>query len=330
MVGPQVISRILNSPDFEAFGSTRPRGQDSAARAMAAPARLQDRARVQSARRRASGRSAATCRMVDLVVARPDLLPAPRQRRPAVDAPGTRRGNANSPEPMWRDFAFNRQFHQPGRLAVERRRRRTRLDAGARLSLRRRRRAVRRRSRAADRRPDDREAARLPAVRAARALVRATAGGGLRRIELPSGGAIYVAAAENEQIASRDRPIGISVPLGRPLGDIVGPQAFACRPDRPDADEIPPLRLGGAPRHRAAARRHHPRAGVLQLPRALAAHAARRSELCDERQLLRRRARRATTPAADRGAGGGASVCVDLTPALGAAWTIRAACAPTG
>ena len=27
----------------------------------------------------------------------------------------------------------------------------------------------------------------------------------------------------------------ISVPLGRPLGDIVGPQAFAIRPDRPDA-----------------------------------------------------------------------------------------------
>jgi tyrosinase len=31
MVGPEVISRVLNSPDFEAFGNTRPRGQDSAA-----------------------------------------------------------------------------------------------------------------------------------------------------------------------------------------------------------------------------------------------------------------------------------------------------------
>ena len=30
MVGPQVISRIMMSPDFEAFGSARPRGQDSA------------------------------------------------------------------------------------------------------------------------------------------------------------------------------------------------------------------------------------------------------------------------------------------------------------
>ena len=31
MVGQAVISRIMNSPDFEAFGSTRPRGQNSAA-----------------------------------------------------------------------------------------------------------------------------------------------------------------------------------------------------------------------------------------------------------------------------------------------------------
>jgi hypothetical protein len=56
-------------------------------------------------------------------------------------------------------------------------------------------------------------------------------GGGLRRIELPSGGAVFAAAIENQQVASRDRPIGISLPLGRSLGDIVGPQAFAVRPD---------------------------------------------------------------------------------------------------
>ena len=59
----------------------------------------------------------------------------------------------------------------------------------------------------------------------------AAGGGGLRRIELSSGGAIYAASAENDQVASRDRPIGISLPLGRPLGEIVGAQAFAMRPD---------------------------------------------------------------------------------------------------
>jgi len=59
----------------------------------------------------------------------------------------------------------------------------------------------------------------------------------LRRIELSSGGTIYAAAADNTEVASRDRPIGISVPLGRPLGDIVGAQALAFRPDRPDAKQ---------------------------------------------------------------------------------------------
>ena len=44
MVGPQVISRIMKSPDFEAFGSTRPRGQNSAAAQWQRRARLQDRA----------------------------------------------------------------------------------------------------------------------------------------------------------------------------------------------------------------------------------------------------------------------------------------------
>jgi tyrosinase len=48
MVGPQVISRVLQSPDFEAFGSSRPQGQDSAAPRWQRRTGL-DRARVQSA-----------------------------------------------------------------------------------------------------------------------------------------------------------------------------------------------------------------------------------------------------------------------------------------
>src|SRR5947199_10094136 len=46
-----------------------------------------------------------------------------------------------------------------------------------------------------------------------------------------SGGPIYAAAAENAHIASRDRPLALSLQLGRPLGDIVGPMAFAMQPD---------------------------------------------------------------------------------------------------
>ena len=49
-----------------------------------------------------------------------------------------RRGNANSPEPMWRDFAFNGNFIDARRFAVERQRRRSRFAGGARLPLRRR------------------------------------------------------------------------------------------------------------------------------------------------------------------------------------------------
>ena len=145
-----------------------------------------------------------------------------------------RRGNANSPEPMWRDFAFNRNFvdadGSPWNVGVGE------LGSPAALGYR----------------YDDDDGPfaadlvmptgdlmteKLHAYRRldSRALIGAGPGAGLRRIELPSGGAIYAAAAENEQIASRDRPIGISVPLGRPLGDILGPQALAFRPDRPDA-----------------------------------------------------------------------------------------------
>ena len=157
---------------------------------------------------------------------------------------------------------------------------------GARLPLRRRRRSVRGRSRAADRRPDDRKALRLPAARAT-AAVSACAGlavSNCRRV-----GSIHVAAAENDQVASRDRPIGISVPLGRPLGDIVGAQALAMRPDRRKTTYRryvwAVLRDIAAPLDVTTRR-----SGVLQLPRPFAAHAARPSELCDERELLRRRA----------------------------------------
>src|SRR5258708_40266612 len=60
-------------------------------------------------------------------------------------------------------------------------------------------------------------------------------GSGLRRIEVRNAGTIHVAAVENAMVASRDRPIGISVPLGRPLLDIVGPSALSIRPEQRDA-----------------------------------------------------------------------------------------------
>ena len=75
---------------------------------MAAAGRFRDGSGVQSAQRRApgdrwqhvGGRA---------VGARSDLLPASCQRRPAVVRP-EQAGNANSPDPMSRNFAFNGNF----------------------------------------------------------------------------------------------------------------------------------------------------------------------------------------------------------------------------
>jgi len=50
MVGQAVISRIMNSPDFEAFGSTRPRGQNSAANTARCTPAVKAQARKRSRR----------------------------------------------------------------------------------------------------------------------------------------------------------------------------------------------------------------------------------------------------------------------------------------
>ena len=108
MVGPQVISRILASPDFEAFGSARPRGQNSAAAAW---------------QRRAGARTELEFNPHDGVhgsLGGDMAQVGPASRDPIfylhhanVDrlwAVWNARGNANSPEPFWRNFAFNRNF----------------------------------------------------------------------------------------------------------------------------------------------------------------------------------------------------------------------------
>jgi hypothetical protein len=141
-------------------------------------------------------------------------------------------------------------------------------------------------------------------------------GTGVRRIELQGGGSIHVATAENGMVASRDKPIGISVPLGRPLGDIVGPQAFAMRPDRADDKRL----------------RRYVWAFLRDIDQPLDA-TTRVRVFCNCQELSPRT--RIDDPSYatsvsffggehashagggfDRGPGGGA-ICVDLTPALG-------------
>ena len=226
MVGQAVISRILNSPDFEAFGSTRPRGQDSTAASW--QRRLGSKTEFEfnphDGIHQAIGGNMS---VVDLSSRDPIFF----LHHANVDRLWTawnRRGNANSPDPMWRDFVFNRNFIDPDgspwNVGVS--------DLGEPAAL-----GYRYDDDSGPFAADlvmpsgDLMTEKLRAYRRLDPRALAAAGAGLRRIDLPSGGAIQVAVAENEQVASRDRPIGISLPFGRALGDIVGPQAFAFRPD---------------------------------------------------------------------------------------------------
>jgi tyrosinase len=227
MVGPRVISRIMASPDFEAFGDSRPRGQDSVAAQWLGRSGSSTELEFNphnSVHQAIGGNMA-----VIALASRDPIFFLHHANIDRLWTAWNRRGNANSPDPLWRGFAFNRNFISPDGLPWS-------VGVGELGSTP----ALGYRYEG----DDGPFAAELvhpigdpmtEKLRAYRRLdFRALAGAGLRRIELPNGGVIQVAVAENQEIASRDRPIGISVPLGRPLGEIVGPMALALRSDRPD------------------------------------------------------------------------------------------------
>lgn len=281
MVGPQVISRILASPDFEAFGSARARGQDSSSSQW--QRRLGSKTELEFNPHDGMHQAIGGYMSVVDLSARDPIFFLHHANIDRLWATWNRRGNANSPEAMWRDFAFNRNFVNPDgspwNVAVG--------ELGSPPAL-------------GYRYDDDNDpfaadqvtpagdhlTEKLRAYRQMASLGMLGSGSGVHRIELRSAGTIYVAATDNGMVASRDRPIGISVPLGRPLSDIVNPTALRIRPDQPDARKKSTLCLGCHSRHRSADRRNHPRSGVLQLPRAHRAHWPRRSKLYDERQFL--------------------------------------------
>ena len=253
MVGQTVISRIMNSPDFEAFGSTRPRGQNSAAATW--QRRLGSKTELEfnphDGVHQAIGGNMS---VVDLS-ARDPIFFLHHANIDRLWTAWNRRGNANSPEPMWRDFAFNGNFLNPDgsrwNVAVG--------ELGSPASL--------------GYRYDDDDGPfaadlvqptgdlmteKLSAYRRLEPQAAVSAGAGLRRLELPSGGAIYAAAAEND--ADRlARPADRDFAAARPSARRHRRRAGIC--DAAGRQEIPALRLGGAARHRAAARRHHAASG---------------------------------------------------------------------
>ena len=223
MVGPQVMSRVLASPDFEAFGSARPRGQNGTG------AQWQ---------RRVGAKTELEFNPHDGVhgtIGGDMAQVAPASRDPIfylhhanVDrlwAVWNARGNANSASTMWRNFAFNRNFIEPDgspwNVAV------ANLQATGALGYR------------YD--TDDgpfaadidfagkSEAATDPygmSLRAYRQLAddaSARANGALQRVGNPGGGYFYIAAADNNRAAAHQRAIGIPVSLGRPLSDVMRP-----------------------------------------------------------------------------------------------------------
>src|SRR5262249_42124621 len=130
------------------------------------------------------------------------------------------RGNANTPEQTWRDFAFNGNF--PGLPNV----RVGDLVSPPALGYRY----------DDDNSPFAADVAlpsgdllteKLRAYRQFEARGLSRPGLTLYRYTLATGDTIEVAAAENDRIASREQPLAVVVPLGRPLGDILGPGGLA-------------------------------------------------------------------------------------------------------
>jgi tyrosinase len=309
MVGPQVMARIMNSPDFEAFGSTRPPGQDSAA------PRWQ---------RRAGSKTELEFNPHDSVhlsvggnmgiVELSSFDPVFYLHHANVDRlwnAWNRRGNANSPERIWRDFAFNGQFigpdAAPWNVAVgqlgETQALGYRYDdddgpfaADVALPM------------------GDDLGERLRAYRRYGASLLACADGGIGEIPLPSGGTIQLASARNRAVATRDRPLAVTVPLARPLGEIANAAALTLRPDRAaalrDRRHVWAVIRGIAPPPDRSTRVHvfcNCRTLTPATPLTHPSYATSFSFFA---------ARGGGRYGAHAGHGAGVSVCVDLTPAV--------------
>jgi tyrosinase len=111
-VGQPVISRVLNSPDFEAFGSTRPRGQNSAVASW--QRRLGSKTELEFNPHDGVHQAIGGNMSVVALSSRDPIFFLHHANVDRLWSAWNGRGNVNSPEPMWRDFAFNRNFISPG------------------------------------------------------------------------------------------------------------------------------------------------------------------------------------------------------------------------
>ncbi len=231
MVGTQVMARILDSPDFEAFGSARPRGQNG----VGGQWQRRTGARTELEFNPHDGVHGTLGGSMSTVTnaARDPIFFLHHANVDRIWAMWNARGNGNSPDPMWRNFAFNRNFINPdgspwnvtvgglqatmplgyryddesGPFAAD-------LDFAGRSET-----------------ATNRLGTALNVYRRLGDQVLPRANGVLQRVRAPDGGGVfYMAASNNERAASHQRAINVSVPLGLPLSDVYRPSPAVMEP----------------------------------------------------------------------------------------------------
>jgi tyrosinase len=226
MVGTQVISRVLASPDYEEFGSTRPRGQNSAAPQW--QRRLGARTELEfNPHDGVHGTLGGDMSQVP-AASRDPIFYLHHANVDRIWALWNARGNANSPEPFWRNFVFRNNFINPDgtpwNVAVGN------LQSPAALGYRYDDEEAPFAAdvdfqRYADQATDPYASALQTYRRFAGSPVRPSAA--LQRYGTASGDGFYATAVDNDRAAAHERGIGIPVSLGRPLSEIVRPAPAA-------------------------------------------------------------------------------------------------------
>ena len=245
MVGREVIARILSSPDFEAFGSTRPRGQTGASAEWLR--RPGTRTELEFNPHDGVHTTLGGDMAQPALASRDPIFFLHHRNIDRLWANWNARGNDNSREPNWLGFAFARHFTNPDgsawNVTVEDMLSTPALGyryPGEGLSF-----APDNAMDAfaadpvlADPGPsgpvssvDDAQSDALLEYRRMPEGTLPRSARDLRRITTPSGRTFFMAGADNDQAASRERPVGVAVALGRPLSEVVRSDAsVSARP----------------------------------------------------------------------------------------------------